>query len=120
MYELTVSSDFASAHILRGYQGRCKDLHGHTWKVDVTIEGQKLDDIGMVVDFRVIKKQLREFLEAIDHVYLNDLAYFKEVNPTTENLAKYIFEGFSNVCRPLKLKRVRVWESENSSVVYWE
>ena len=120
MYELTIREEFAAAHLLRGYQGNCKDLHGHTWKVEVTLVSAKLDDVGMVVDFKMARQQLREFLTAIDHVYLNDLPYFQKVNPTTEHLARYIFQGFSKITHPVKIKLVRVWESETSSVSYYE
>lgn len=119
MFELSVSSDFAASHMLRGYEGKCKNLHGHTWKVEVVLAGDDLNDIGMVVDFALVKKQLRGFLETLDHVHLNDLPAFKDVNPTSENIAKYIFEQFSALCRPLILKRVRVWESDTSSVTYF-
>ncbi len=134
MYELTVKSDFASAHFLRGYDGPCQDLHGHTWKVEITVESDRLDDIGMVVDFKVIKQQLKDFLMRIDHVCLNDLPFFKKVNPSTEHLAKYIFDEFGKIClpagkaglpagkagQPLKIKRVRVWESDTSDVTYYK
>lgn len=120
MFELSVTGDIASAHFLRGYDGPCKDLHGHTWKIEVTVERDNLNDKGMVVDFIAIKKQLREFLSHIDHVCLNDLKYFKKANPTTENIAQYIYKEFAKVIKPLKIKRVRVWESESSSVTYFE
>ena len=120
MFELSVKGDIASAHYLRGYEGKCKDLHGHTWKIEVIIASDQLDPIGMVADFAVLKKQLKEFLIAIDHVCLNDLPYFKEVNPTTENIAKFIYENFSKTIAPLAIKNVRVWESETSSVTYYE
>lgn len=118
MYELSIKSDFAAAHFLRGYEGKCKNLHGHTWKVELVLEGRELDKAGMVVDFAVVKKQLKEFLEELDHAHLNDLPYFKEINPTTENLAKYIFDEFPKRYRPLKVKRVTVWESDQASVTY--
>ena len=120
MYELTIKGDIASAHFLRGYEGKCKNLHGHTWKVEVNIAGDQLDNIGMVADFAVLKKQLKEFLTVIDHVCLNDLPYFKEINPTTENIAKYIYTNFSKTIEPLKLKSVEVWESDLASVTYYE
>ena len=118
MYELSVKSDFASAHFLRGYEGKCKTLHGHTWKVELVIESDKLVKIGMVADFAVVKKQLRDFLEELDHVHLNDLPYFKEINPTTENLAKYIFDEFPKRYGLIRLKRVTVWESDQASITY--
>jgi len=118
MFELSIKGDIAAAHFLRGYEGKCKNLHGHTWKIEVTIISDQLDDIGMVADFTVLKKQLKEFLETIDHVCLNDLPYFKDVNPTTENITKYIYTHFGKVIDPLKIKTVRVWESDTSSVTY--
>ncbi len=120
MFELTIKSDIASAHFLRGYEGRCQDLHGHTWQVAVTIASEELDTIGMVADFAVLKKKLREFLSALDHVCLNDIPFFKEVNPTTENISVYISREFGKVIAPLKIKYVQVFESETSSVRYWE
>ncbi len=120
MFELAITGDFASAHFLRNYEGPCKNLHGHSWKVEVTIQSDKLNDIGLVVDFRDMKQRLKEVLMPIDHVCLNDLPYFKEVNPSTENLAQYIYREFAKVTHSYILKRVRVWESETSSVTYFE
>ncbi|MBL8012310.1 MAG: 6-carboxytetrahydropterin synthase QueD [Candidatus Omnitrophica bacterium] len=120
MYELKVKGDIASAHQLRGYEGRCKNLHGHTWKIEVTLLSQTLDNIGMVADFRVMKKMLKEVLAPIDHVCLNDLPFFQDVNPTTENIAKYVYQKFSVACVPLKVKQVEVWESDLASSVYYE
>jgi 6-pyruvoyltetrahydropterin/6-carboxytetrahydropterin synthase len=120
MFELKVKGDIASAHHLRGYEGRCKDLHGHTWKIEVTLQSAKLDVIGMVADFKVMKQMLKDVLEPIDHVYLNDLPYFKDINPTTENIAQYIYRAFAKVCSPIKVKQVEVWESEMASSVYYE
>jgi len=120
MFELSVKGSIASAHFLREYEGKCKNLHGHTWKIEVTIISDRLDDIGMVADFTVLKKQLKEFLSTIDHVCLNDLSFFKEVNPSTENIAKYIYTHFADVIKPLKIKAVQAWESDTSSVTYYE
>ena len=120
MFELSVKGDIASSHILHGYPGKCKDLHGHTWKVEATIAGEKLDPIGLLVDFRKVKKDLHDFLETLDHKHLNDLPAFKNVNPSTENLAKHIYEEFAKIITPpLRLKKVTVWESESSSVTYY-
>jgi len=120
MFELAIAGDFASAHFLRNYEGPCKNLHGHTWKVEATIQSEDLNEIGLVVDFRDMKQRLKEVLMPIDHVCLNDLPYFKELNPSTENLAQYIYREFAKDCRPFILKHVRVWESETSSVTYSE
>ena len=78
MFELSVKGDIASAHFLRGYEGKCKDLHGHTWKIEIIIVSHELNDVGMVVDFITLKKQLKEFLTTIDHVCLNDLEHFQK------------------------------------------
>ena len=119
MFELSVKGDFASSHILNGYDGKCKNLHGHTWKVEVTVAGDKLDPVGLLVDFKLLKKQLKDFLENLDHVHLNDLPAFQHMNPTTENLARHIYEGFSRMCAPVQLKKVVVWESESAWVTYY-
>ena len=120
MFELTIKDSIASAHFLRGYEGMCKNLHGHTWKIEVVISSSSLDKIGMVADFIDIKKKLKSFLSALDHVCLNDLPYFKEHNPTTENIAKYIYQNFSKQVALLKISRVQVWESDSASVTYYE
>ncbi len=120
MFEIIIKGDIATAHFLRGYEGKCKNLHGHTWKIEVVLLGKRLDKIGMVADFRVLKKKLRAFLDTLDHACLNDLAFFKKINPTTENLAKYIYRAFAREVAPLKIKEVRAWESEVSAVVYFE
>lgn len=120
MFELCIKGDIASAHYLRGYEGKCKNLHGHTWKIEIYLQSHQLDAIGMVADFAILKKQLKEFLMSVDHVCLNDLPFFKDVNPTTENLAKYIYQNFGRVIAPLKLSKIQVWESDLCSVTYWE
>lgn len=120
MFELSVRDHIASAHFLRGYEGKCKNLHGHTWKIEVTLISDQLDAIGMVADFAALKIKLKEFLAAIDHVCLNDLPYFKEHNPTTENIARYIYTNFARDVVPLKIKSVEVWESDSASVLYYE
>ena len=120
MFELTIKGNIASAHFIKGYNGPCQNLHGHTWKIEVVIISDQLDKLGMVADFSLLKKQLKEFLLTIDHICLNDLPYFQKVHPTTENIAKYIYEHFSSTIRPLKIKKVCAWESETSGVVYYE
>ena len=119
MYELTITDNFSSAHFLRNYQGPCEKLHGHTWKLEITVQSTELNDIGLVIDFQVLKKKLKEFLQHLDHVCLNDLSPFETSNPSTENLAKYIYQECSKQCDLIPLKSVRVWESENASVTYY-
>ncbi|MBF0386869.1 MAG: 6-carboxytetrahydropterin synthase QueD [Candidatus Omnitrophica bacterium] len=120
MFELTVRADFSSAHFLRDYNGQCRNLHGHTWKVAVTVEGEQLNSIGVMADFVEMKKHLRGILSRLDHTCLNDLDFFKAHNPTAENLARYIFDEYKPLIAPIKLVKVRVWESDQSDVAYFE
>jgi len=118
MYEIAVEADFSSAHNLRGYKGKCEDLHGHNWKVVVRSSGLHLDKSGMLADFRTIKMRLNKILEKLDHKYLNNLEYFKKTNPTSENIARFLF--ISLKAKIPGLQSVTVWESENCSATYHE
>ncbi len=118
MYKIKVEGHFSSAHNLRGYKGKCESLHGHNWKVEVELAGDKLDKSGMLTDFKLLKARLNKILEKLDHKYLNKLPYFKRVNPTSENIAKFIYD---NLALKLKgLKSVTVWESQNCRAGYEE
>lgn len=116
MYSIKVEADFSAAHNLRGYKGRCEDLHGHNWKVEVVISSKKLDKIGMVMDFKAVKTKLFDVLDELDHKYLNNASYFKKVNPTSENIAKYIYDKLTTL--GLKPACVTVWESEKCCATY--
>ena len=116
MYSIKVEANFSAAHNLRGYKGKCEELHGHNWKVELVVEKAELDKTGMVLDFKYLKHKLYVVLEKLDHKYLNNLAYFKKVNPTSENIAKYIYTGLKP--KILNLKSVTVWESDNCSATY--
>ncbi len=118
MYSIRIESYFSSAHFLRGYRGKCEELHGHNWKVEVTVEAKKLDKIGMILDFKDLKTELLEILETLDHKCLNNIAYFKKVNPTSENIAQYIYKKLKSTVP--KLKSITVWESHNSCASYYE
>ena len=118
MYRLKVEGNFSSAHNLRGYKGKCEDLHGHNWRVEITVESEELDEIGMLQDFKYLKKKLNAVLEDLDHKYLNKLVQFKKINPTSENIAKYIYDRL-NLQIPL-LNSVTVWENSTSSAIYEE
>ena len=120
MFEVTVRDHIASAHQLHGYDGPCKNLHGHTWHIEAVVLGDQLDAIGLVTDFKILKKKLKDILIPIDHVCLNDLPAFKGINPSTENLARYVYRQLILTVAPLKLKHVQVWESETASVIYYE
>lgn len=116
MYSIRVEANFSSAHNLRGYKGKCESLHGHNWEIEVEVASVKLDKIGMVLDFRKVKNKLGRITEKLDHKYLNNLAFFKKVNPTSENLARYIYEQMCTL--GIEPKTVTVRESENSSATY--
>ena len=118
MYELTITDHFSSAHYLREYDGPCENLHGHTWKLEISLVSDTLNELGLVIDFRIIKERLKAFLKDLDHVCLNDLEAFKDRNPSTENLAQFIYDEFSKKCEGFRLTKVRVWESETSSVTF--
>jgi 6-pyruvoyltetrahydropterin/6-carboxytetrahydropterin synthase len=117
MYSIKVEASFSSAHNLRGYKGKCEELHGHNWKIELVAAKDKLDKTGMVLDFKYLKTQLNSVLEKLDHKYLNGLPYFKKVNPTSENIAKYIYERIRR--KVPATKSVTVWESENSQATYY-
>lgn len=118
MYKVKVEANFSSAHNLRGYRGKCEELHGHNWKIEVTAASEKLDKAGMVLDFKILKSRLKKVLDELDHKYLNKINPFIKVNPTSENIAKYIFDKLKvNIPR---LKSVVVWENSASSAIYEE
>lgn len=119
MFEILVDEKFDSAHCLRGYQGNCENLHGHTYRVQVCLRSAKLDNIGMAVDFKKVKAALRSIVTGLDHVFINELPEFCEVNPTAENLARYVYCKMGEQF-PGMMNRVTVWETESSAASYWE
>lgn len=122
MYKLNVVSEFSSAHRLEGYKGACYNLHGHNWKVRVGILASQTDDIGMTIDFGIVKKHLNEIIDKLDHKYLNELECFADMNPTSENIAKYMFGELSTKLNGkfVRVAEVEIWESDRSSMVYFE
>ncbi|WP_297966212.1 6-carboxytetrahydropterin synthase QueD [uncultured Anaerovibrio sp.] len=122
MFEIHVSAEFEAAHRVAGYNGKCDRLHGHSWTVEAAVVGERLDKLGMLVDFKVVKGRLRELLEALDHQYLNELPAFADGhNPTAEHLAQYIYEEMARAeffNNNVRLKHIQVWESPKSSVIY--
>ena len=118
MYTVKVQSHFSSAHNLRGYKGECEDLHGHNWRVSVTACAEDLTEIGMVVDFKKLKQLLNDIVTGLDHTHLNEIEYFKNVNPTSENIARYIYEQISGKKAAFDIKEVTVWETDSSSATY--
>ena len=123
MYEIKVNAEFEAAHRIVGHPGKCDRLHGHSWKVEAIVRGRELDDLGMLVDFKAVKGALNAILDTMDHRYLNDLAPFREANPTAERLAAHIYAALKPSERDWadgKLHAVRVWESPRASVTYSE
>jgi len=120
MFILSVSEKFSSAHRLRNYNGRCENLHGHNWKVEIKISGKDLDKTGMLYDFTKLKSILKNILTELDHKYLNELPVFKKNNPTSENIAKYIYDQICSEISnsKIKIESVTVWESDNSSATF--
>ncbi len=119
VYALTVRTSFAAAHRLREYAGNCERLHGHNWQVEVTVESDSLDPSGMAIDFRAIKGALGEALAGFDHRYLNEVAPFDGINPSSENIARHLFEEMERkIPGPVRVARVTVWESEDARAEY--
>ena len=122
-YELTVEDHFSSAHQLRGYMGKCENIHGHNWKVRVRVEGDRLDSTGMLVDFTELKRMLKEVMKYLDHVNLNETSPFDTINPSSENIAEYIYDKMREklVSRTdaAHVSSVTVWESATSSCTFY-
>lgn len=119
MYSLTVKGHFDAAHALRGYAGDCAKLHGHTWDVEVRVEGSRLNDIEIVHDFRDLKTDLAGVLEKLDHTYINEVPPFDRLSPTGENLARHIYEELeARIAGAVRLSEVLVWESPQACIGY--
>lgn len=116
MFELRVSANFSAAHQLHKYRGKCARLHGHNWRVHICLRADQLNKAGMVKDARVVRKILNKFLEKIDHRYLNEISFFKKRDTTSENIARYVYDGLKKIMP--QLAEVRVQESDSVSVSY--
>ena len=112
-----VEDTFAAAHQLVGYQGPCENLHGHTFRVQVFLIGEELKKEGFLVDFKQIKTELREIIKEFDHHNLNELEVFKKQNPTSENIARTVYERMK---KKLPVSKVTIWESPTSAATYYE
>lgn len=118
MYELMVEDTFDSAHALRGYKGPCENMHGHTFRVQVFLSGEKLNKLGLLMDFREIRNELKKILDKFDHQNLNEVSEFKNQNPSSENIAKIVFEELKKTFP--HVAKVTVWESASTCATYWE
>jgi len=122
MYRLKVHSSFAAAHCLIHYQGECENLHGHNWKVEVAVTARELDKAGLGIDFKTLKSNTNALLKTLDHKYLNDLDPFKEVSPSSENIARYLYDELSRILNNgnITVEMITVWESDSASASYYE
>jgi len=120
MFELRICGHFAAAHRLREFGGKCEGLHGHNWKVEVEVAGAETGPAGVVIDFSRLKEELNLVLEELDHKDLSCHEHFSRVNPSSEELARYIFNRLKGRLSPAELRRVRVWESEEACASYFE
>ncbi len=119
-YLIEVTDTFSAAHQLRGYRGKCEHLHGHNWKVTITLSAKKLDATGLAIDFTEVKRMLSGILQKLDHAFLNETPYFKKLNPSSENIARHIYESARSLIpkKKVAVKSVAVWESEKTRAVY--
>ena len=122
MYEIKIVTSFSAAHRLENFYGKCEALHGHNWKVEVFLKGEQLNETGLLQDFGVVKAHTRELLEEIDHKYLNELPAFSQQNPSSENLARFLFQRLGAVLNQdgVQVSRVNVWESDTSCASYFQ
>jgi len=120
MFEISVEYPFAAGHALRGYKGKCENVHGHNYKVQVTVAGDQLDSTGLLMDFSELRAAIKALVERLDHRFLNDLDPFDRLNPSAENLAKYFCEGLERRVREqgLRVHAVTVWETDITAATY--
>jgi 6-pyruvoyltetrahydropterin/6-carboxytetrahydropterin synthase len=124
MFEVSVEQTFAAGHALRGYKGKCENVHGHNYRVRVTVAGEQLNSIGLLVDFVEIKRLMRQTIEYLDHRFINDLPPFDALNPTAENMARYFYEELDKALTtaaaevPARVTEVTIWETDTSLATY--
>lgn len=122
MYELKIISHFAAAHQLREFKGKCENLHGHNWKIEVFVRGENLGKDGLLIDFKLIKETTNRILDELDHQFLNELEPFKTLNPSSENIAHYLFKSLSQEINVdnIRIAKVTAWESDSACATYME
>jgi len=122
MFRVSVEETFSAGHALRGYKGKCENVHGHNYRVRVNIEGEQLDSIGLLLDFGDIKRILRGLIGGVDHKFLNDQEPFTTVNPSAENLAKFFYDETLKQMRQMgnapRIASITVWETDETSATY--
>jgi 6-pyruvoyltetrahydropterin/6-carboxytetrahydropterin synthase len=123
MFEVTVEADFSSGHYLRNYHGRCENPHGHNYRVCVTLEGEQLQENGLLFDFTLLKRILRPVVDSLDHQMINEIPPFTDLNPSAENLARYFFDQIGGrveetTASRVAVKRCTIYETDRSSATY--
>jgi len=122
MFEVSVEQTFAAGHALRNYKGKCENVHGHNYKVQITVAGEQLCSNGLLVDFVELKRAMRDVIEYLDHRFINDLPPFDVINPSAENMARYFYDEVSKNLTggevPVRVSEVRLWETDTSLAVY--
>ena len=130
MFQVSVEESFAAGHALRGYRGKCENVHGHNYKVRVTLEGQTLDGIGLLYDFKDLKEAIHATIRKLDHRFMNDIPPFDRINPSAENLAQYFHQQVSQLLTnsggqaqrpavPCRVRFVTVWETDTTTATYY-
>ncbi len=122
MYRLKILSGFDAAHQLRGYKGKCENLHGHNWKVEVNVLSESLNEIGIAIDFKELRRITKEVLSLLDHSFLNQIPPFDKINPSSENIAQWLYSELKEKLQnyPVVLESVTVWESDYAAATYFE
>jgi len=122
MFEVTIEETFAAGHALRNYKGKCENVHGHNYRCQVTLAGNELDEIGLLVDFVELKRVVHAVLDRMDHQWLNEFPPFNKLNPSAENMAKYIYDEVSSGLGTAnaRVSAVRLWETDTASATYRE
>jgi 6-pyruvoyltetrahydropterin/6-carboxytetrahydropterin synthase len=119
MFEVSVEETFAAGHALRNYHGKCENVHGHNYRVQVTLEGEELNPAGLLLDFADLKRLIRAVVARLDHQFLNDLGPFTTVNPSAENIARYFYDEVRSGLAPgPRIREVKVWETDITSATY--
>lgn len=118
MFELKVESSFSSAHHLLNYEGDCENQHGHNWKVEAYVQGNNLDNSNLLIDFKVLKKELKKVMDLLDHKDLNELEQFKNQSPSSEFISRFIYQELKK--QVPQVSKVSVWETVTSCASYFE
>ncbi|MFB3127512.1 MAG: 6-carboxytetrahydropterin synthase QueD [Candidatus Acidiferrales bacterium] len=122
MFEIAVEESFAAGHALRGYKGKCENVHGHNYKVRIVLVGEKLNQVGLLYDFAELKKYIAEVIRSLDHKFLNDIPPFTELNPSAENIAKYFYDELDRRLAPSAngsiVHQVTIFETDTTTATY--